>query len=67
MSNRNIFIWYDSKQKLYQSGTLEELESLRSKVKGKYSIQVVYEFHDSSVSVINKLLYSLNSAQHPDQ
>ncbi|MEQ8879021.1 MAG: hypothetical protein RLQ12_05280 [Cyclobacteriaceae bacterium] len=66
MSNRNIFIWYDSKQKLYLSGTLEELESLRSKVKGKHSIQVVYEFHDSSVSVINKLLYSLNSAQHPD-
>lgn len=57
----NVLIWYDPSDKVYQSGTIEDLEKEMIHSKGEKSLQVLYEFTETPNHLIDKMLYSLNS------
>lgn len=57
------FIWYNPDLDLYQKGTMKEYDSMLYTSPNKHRFDVIYEFTSTSGTLIDKVLFALNSAR----
>ena len=60
LRNSMIIIWYNPDLDIYQKGTVREYDQLMIKSDNRDRFDILYEFNQNSVRLIDKILDSLN-------